>query len=175
MVSQGEDVGRLLVETRTHRQALSASDRRLLDNLARQVAVAARGFALTADVRRSRERTVSSVQEERRRIHRDLHDGLGPTLAAIALGLDRARRQVGADETETKQALVDLRAQTLEAIDSVRQLSYDLRPAVLDQFGLIGALREQTERLNSVYGTEESGVDATTRRLQQRSLERDAW
>ena len=150
LVSQGEDVGRLLVETRSHGQALSVSDRRLLDNLARQVAVAARGFALTADLKRSRERTVSSVQEERRRIHRDLHDGLGPTLAAIALGLDRARRQVGADETETKQALIDLRAQTLEAIDSVRQLSYDLRPAVLDQFGLVGALREQTERLNSV-------------------------
>jgi two-component system NarL family sensor kinase len=150
LISQGEDVGRLLVETRAPGQALSASDRRLLDNLARQVAVAARGVALTSDLRRSHERIVSTVQEERRRMHRDLHDGLGPTLAAIALGLDRARRQVGADETEVKQALIEIRAQTLEAIDSVRQLSYDLRPAALDQFGLIGALREQTERLNSV-------------------------
>ncbi len=149
LVSQGEEVGRLLLETRGPGEALSPSDRRLLDNLARQVAVAARGVALAGDLRRSRERVVSAAQEERRRMHRDLHDGLGPTLAAIALGLDRARRQVGADPTSAKQTLAEIRAQTLEAIDSVRQLSYDLRPAVLDQFGLVGALREQTERLNS--------------------------
>ena len=149
LISQGEEVGRMLLETRGPGEALSPSDRRLLDNLARQVAVAARGVALAGDLRRSRERVVSTAQEERRRMHRDLHDGLGPTLAAIALGLDRARRQVGADETEMKQTLIEIRGQTLEAIDSVRQLSYDLRPAALDQFGLVGALREQTERLNS--------------------------
>lgn len=150
LISQGEYVGRMLVETRGPGQALSTSDRRLLDNLARQVAVAARGVALASDLRRSRERVVATVQEERRRMHRDLHDGLGPTLAAIALGLDRARRQAGPDDGEMKQTLVELRAQTREAIDSVRQLSYALRPAALDQFGLVGALREQTERLNSI-------------------------
>jgi signal transduction histidine kinase len=150
LISQGEDVGRLLIETRGPGQALSASDLRLLDNLARQVAVAARGVALASDLRRSHERIVSMVQEERRRMYRDLHDGLGPTLAAIALGLDRARRQAAGDETEMKQTLVELRGQTLEAIDSVRQLSYDLRPAALDHLGLVGALREQTARLNSV-------------------------
>ena len=149
LVSQGEEVGRVLLETRGPGEALSPSDRRLLDNLARQVAVAARGVVLAGDLRRSRERVVSTAQEERRRMHRDLHDGLGPTLAAIALGLDRARRQVGVDPEEAKQTLAEIRAQTLEAIDSVRQLSYDLRPPVLDQFGLVGALREQTERLNS--------------------------
>jgi two-component system, NarL family, sensor kinase len=150
LISQGEDVGRLLIETRERGQALSASDRRLLDNLVRQVAVAARGVALASDLRRSHERVVVTVQEERRRMHRDLHDGLGPTLAAIALGLDRARRQSGLDGTELKKTLVEIRSQTLEAIDSVRQLSYNLRPAALDQFGLVGALREQTERLNSI-------------------------
>ncbi len=149
LVSQGEEVGRLLLETRGPGEALSPSDRHLLDNLARQVAVAARGVALAGDLRRSRERMVTAAQEERRRMHRDLHDGLGPTLAAIALGLDRSRRQVDDDPVEARRTLSELRAQTLEAIESVRQLSSGLRPAALDQFGLVGALREQTERLNS--------------------------
>ena len=149
LVSRGEHVGYLRVETRGVGEGLSTSDRRLLDNIVRQVAVAAEAVALAGDLRSSRERVVVAAQEERRRMRRDLHDGLGPDLAAIALGLDRSRRQLLTDPSGASSTLAGLRSQVLAAIESVRRLSYELRPPALDQLGLVGALREQTERLNS--------------------------
>jgi len=149
LVSRGEHVGWMRLETRGVGEELSISDRRLLDNIVRQVAPAAEAVALAADLRSSRERVVVAAQEERRRMRRDLHDGLGPDLAAIALGLDRSRRQLLTDPSGANATLTGLRSQVLAAIESVRRLSYELRPPALDQLGLVGALREQTERLNS--------------------------
>ena len=149
LVSRGEHVGCMRLETRGVGEGLSTSDRRLLDNIVRQVALAAEAVALAADLRSSRERVVVAAQEERRRMRRDLHDGLGPDLAAIALGLDRSRRQMLTDPSGASSTLAGLRSQVLAAIESVRRLSYELRPPALDQLGLVGALREQTERLNS--------------------------
>lgn len=158
LVSRGEHVGWMLLETRGAGEALSTSDRRLLDNIVRQVALAAESVALAGDLRSSRERVVMAAHEERRRMRRDLHDGLGPDLAAIALGLDRSRRQLLTDPSGASSTLGELRRQMLAAIESVRRLSYELRPPALDQLGLVGALREQTERLNS-------GEPGTTRFL----------
>jgi signal transduction histidine kinase len=58
------------------------ADRRLLEDLARQAGVAAYAASLTVDLQRSRERLVAAREEERRRLRRDLHDGVGPQLAA---------------------------------------------------------------------------------------------
>ena len=90
----GETIGLLSVQTR--HDDFSRSDEALLADLARQVAVVAHAVSLTDALRHSRERVVSLREEERRRLRRDLHDGLGPTLAGIALGIDTVRRGLAA-------------------------------------------------------------------------------
>lgn len=99
---------------------------------------------LTSDLQRSRERLVNTREEERRRLRRDLHDGLGPQLATLTLKLDAARNMLSQKEAVAADALLaELKAQTQAAISDIRRLVYDLRPPALDELGLISAIREQ--------------------------------
>jgi signal transduction histidine kinase len=88
-------------------------------------------------------------EEERQRLRRDLHDGLGPTLAALTLGLDTAWA-LSADQggsLELRQLLIRLKAETQRAVSDVRRIVYGLRPPALVELGLAGSLREETARL----------------------------
>ena len=143
----GETIGRLVWQDRAG-GGLRPDERRLLAGLTRQVAVAARAVALTRALRTSRQRLVSAREEERRRLRRDLHDGLGPTLAGIALGIDTVRRSAPPDG-RTAALLATLREATEAAVGDIRRIVYDLRPPVLDELGLAGAVREQAVRLGA--------------------------
>ena len=143
LVYQRETVGQLLVAPRAPGEDFSSADMRLLEDLARQVEVAVHAVRLTADLQRSRERLVSTREEERRRLRRDLHDGLGPTLGYLTLGLDTARRLFSQDPKGAERLLLELKAKTQEAVSDVRRLVYDLRPPALDDLGLVSAIREQ--------------------------------
>ena len=92
LVSQRETVGRLLVGTRAPGEQLGSDDERLLADLSRQAGPAIHAVALRRALDASRADLVTMREEERRRLRRDLHDGLGPTLAGLTLGLDTARR-----------------------------------------------------------------------------------
>jgi len=96
---------------------------------------------LTADLRRARERLVMAREEERRRLRRDLHDGLGPQLASQALTIDAARSLMERDPQAADRLLVDLKLQSQAAVADVRRLVDGLRPPSLDDLGLVGALR----------------------------------
>ncbi len=145
LVHQDEEVGRLTVAPRSFGEPFDAADRRLLDDVAGQVALAAYAFCLTADLQRSRERLVTAREEERRRLRRDLHDGLQPALAGVALGLDAVRNILGGDGP-VDELLGRLKAELVNAGADVRRLVYDLRPPALDELGLVGALRQQAIR-----------------------------
>jgi signal transduction histidine kinase len=136
------------VAQRTLRERYGERDLRLLNDLARHIAVAAHAAALTRDLRRSRESLVVAREEERRRIRRDLHDGLGPALAGVAFGLDAVRNTLSRDPQETDEALAQLKSEVQIAIADVRRLVYDLRPPTLDQLGLVPALEEYAARLS---------------------------
>lgn len=142
-----EQVGRLRLSPRAPGEMFNLADRRLLDDFARQAAVAAHAVSLTADLRRARTRLVTAREEERRRLRRDLHDGLGPQLASQTLALDAARQLVDADPTAARELLAELREQVRDAVAVIRRLVYDLRPPVLDDRGLAAALEEHTRRL----------------------------
>jgi signal transduction histidine kinase len=148
LMYQTEQVGELLLAPRARGESFTPADRRLLDDLARQVGIAAHAVRLTTDLQQSRERLVTAREEERRRLRRDLHDGLGPALASITLKLDAARNLLKRDPTAADALLIDLKKQTQSAVSDIRRLVYDLRPPSLDQLGLIQALREQAEQYN---------------------------
>jgi signal transduction histidine kinase len=142
LVYQMGSVGRLVLAPRSPGEEFTASDRRLLDDLARQAGVAVHAVRLTADLQRSREQLVAAREEERRRLRRDLHDGLGPQLAAQTLKVGSARSLYPWDPAAADTLLAELEADMEAALADVRRLVYNLRPPALDELGLAGAIRE---------------------------------
>jgi signal transduction histidine kinase len=138
-----------VVARREARQDLTPAERRLLGDLGLQVAVAAHAVLLDRALRRSGERLVVGREEERRRLRRDLHDGLGPALAGVALGVDAARNMLRADPGSADALLADLKDETLGCVGEVRRIVEDLRPPALDELGLLPALTAFADRLST--------------------------
>ena len=128
-------------------KSFSDADRNLLEDLARQAEVAVHAVRLTSDLQRSRERLVSTREEERRRLRRDLHDGIGPTLTGLALQLNAVRKLVvrNSRPQDAAQTLARLEQRTEETIAEMRRLIYGLRPPALDDLGLIPSIRQQAQ------------------------------
>jgi signal transduction histidine kinase len=146
LIFQRETVGRLLVGQRAAGERLSQDDEHLLANLARQVAPAAHAVALREALDASRAGQVTAREEERRRLRRDLHDGVGPTLAGLTLGLDTARAMSGG-HPKLEDLLTKLKTESQRAVTDIRGIVYGLRPPALDELGLAGALQEEAARL----------------------------
>src|SRR6266571_1906103 len=131
------------------RRGVSVADRRVLAELAAQAGVAVYAIRLTADLQQARARLVAAREEERRRLRRDLHDGLGPTLAGVVLGLETAGNLLDGQPpaAQTRALLERLRDETHGAIAGIRRLVYGLRPPALDDLGLVPALQTQAATL----------------------------
>lgn len=142
---RGESVGELVVEVPPGRP-LAPADDALLDQLASHVGAAVQSVRLTVELQESRKDIVTAREEERRRLRRDLHDGVGPSLAAMSLQLDVLKDNVKSQDAE----LVDrLSGQVQDAIADIRRLVYELRPPALDQYGLVSVLSEQATLMSS--------------------------
>lgn len=142
LIYQGEQLGQLLLGARAPGEEFTPAERRLLNDLARQVGAALVAVRLTADLQRSRQRLVTARAEERRRLRRDLHDGLGPQLASQALKLEAARDLIRTNPDRAEKLLNNLIEKSQGIVSEVRRLVYDLRPPALDELGLVGATRE---------------------------------
>ncbi|MFI5954340.1 sensor histidine kinase [Cryptosporangium sp. NPDC051539] len=149
LVFAGETIGRLVVAPGPGRR-LTLPERELLAEIAQRVASVAHAVFLSEELSRSRERLVAATEEERRRLRRDLHDGLGPALAGVALGLHRARGKVAGDPAAATAQLDQLAVQVQGAVADVRRLVYGLRPPALDELGLVAAIDEQARALGGV-------------------------
>jgi two-component system, NarL family, sensor kinase len=146
LVHRNERIGDLVVEVPAGRR-LSAADTALLHDLARQAAVTVRVSELATELQASRSRIVTAREEERRRLRRDLHDGVGPSLAAIVLKLDAAQSR--RDEVERNELLGEIREETRSTIAEVRRLVDDLRPPAIDEVGLVSAIRQRAAALST--------------------------
>ena len=144
----GEVVGTLEVGLRSGESGLSTADRDVLGLVAVPLAVAVHATRLSAELQASREKLVSAREEERRRLRRDLHDGLGPTLTGVAFSADAAANLVSSDSARAVELLARLRADTRSAITDIRRLVDDLRPPALDELGLVGALRQRADQMS---------------------------
>ncbi len=121
---------------------LSNADRQVLDIATPLLAQSLRASALAADLQQSRQQTIAAREEERRRLRRDLHDGLGPRLTGIAFTADAARNLAATDPPAAERLLETLRAETTAAIESIRELVYAMRPPALDELGLAAAVSQ---------------------------------
>jgi signal transduction histidine kinase len=139
---QGETVGQLLAGPRGPDESFSRADRQLLGNIAHQAGPAAYAVQLTEALRRSRVRLVTAREEERRRLRRDLHDGLGPVLASQGLKMAAVGQLLQEDPAQAQRFLEELVAQNETTMAEIRRLVYELRPAALDDLGLVEAVRD---------------------------------
>ena len=92
---------------------------------------------------------ITAQEEERKRIARELHDGVGQALNSLALGLSTFMQ--GGESVETQTQATQLRDITLETLDAVRQLGRELRPSVLDDLGLVEALAHYATEIAGIY------------------------
>ncbi len=143
----GAVVGQLRVGLRDGERRLSDPDRRVLRLLAVPLAAAVHATVVTSELQASRERLVGAREEERRRVRRELHDGLGPALTGIAFTADAAANLV-ADPARASELLGALRRDTRAALADVRRVVDELRPPALDELGLVGALQQRAEQLS---------------------------
>jgi signal transduction histidine kinase len=156
LVYGGETVGQLVLGPRSGEEEFATAERRLLEDLAHQIGASAHATLMTdealklsADLQRSRERLVEAREEERRRLRRDLHDGLGPQLSSQALTIDAVRKLMRRDPDAAEGLLLELKADAQAAVTDVRRLVYGLRPPALDDLGLLGALGESAAQYSA--------------------------
>ena len=150
LTHKGESVGRLVVAQRGP-EAFSAADLRLLSDLAMPIGAALHAIHLSNDLQRSREQLVLSVEEERRRLGRELHDSLGPSLAAIGMQVETAADLVHSDPDRAGRLLADLLDQTEHAVQETRTLAHNHRPPALDALGLVPAVEAHLSHLTFVH------------------------
>jgi signal transduction histidine kinase len=148
----GNSVGEVVVGLRAGDLRLSAADENVLKIVAPLLAQTIRARALAADLQASRGEAIQAIEEERRRLRRDLHDGLGPTLTGVAFATDAARNKLRDDPSGADELLARLRSDTASAITEIRRLVEGLRPPALDELGLVAAVRQQARGMHTSGG-----------------------
>ena len=154
-----ERVGTFVLGVRSGEPRYRADELELLGDLARQAGGAIHALRLRADLARSHERLLLAREEERRRLRHDLHDGLGPSLAAIGMRAEASAELLETDPAAARALLDELGADVQTTLADIRRLVDGLRPPALDELGLVGAIKQQAERLE---GSAAAGAPATT-------------
>ncbi|WP_420643747.1 GAF domain-containing sensor histidine kinase [Candidatus Leptofilum sp.] len=146
---QSKMIGHLAVAPRDAGGTFNQRERDLLNTIAALTASTVRAVQLSDELRQSRQRIVTAREDERRRLRRDLHDGLGPQLASQTLGLEAIGQLMTTHPQKARDLLASLQTQAQEAIVDVRRLVYALRPPALDDLGLVAALQQSANRLET--------------------------
>ena len=142
----GDLVGRIEVGPRLEGEYRPA-DRDLLMTIGRQAALAMRNVGLATELAASRGRLVHAQESERRRLERDLHDGIQQQLVALMAGIRSARTQLARDSGMVDARLAGLQDEAHQALKDLRRLVDGIHPAVLSDHGIATAVRASTARL----------------------------
>jgi signal transduction histidine kinase len=142
LTSKGKVLGFLVLESGKNQAALD--DLKLVMGFANQAAVAIETSSFyirtvekyNVDLQQLSNRILEAQEEERKRISRDLHDELGQVLTAIKINLDMLRLELPQDAEQPGTRVRDTVEMAVSALDSVRRLSFELRPSMLDDLGL---------------------------------------
>jgi signal transduction histidine kinase len=145
LLAYGEVVGTLTYQPPP--AGLRGRDQQLLDDLAGHLGGVLYAHRLTIDLQGARERLVLAREEERRRLRRDLHDGLGPALAGHLLRLDVLAARVRGDDAAAA-SVDEMRTELRGTVDEIRRVVEGLRPPALDELGLVGALEQVGARIS---------------------------
>lgn len=148
----GDLVGEIVVGLRPGDMTLSAGDERVLRIVAPLLAQTLRARALADDLQVSRRAAIAAISEERLRLRRDLHDGLGPTLSGIAFASDAARNTLRDDPDGADELVRGIRRDAVAAIGEIRRLVYGMRPPALDELGLVPAIRQRVASVQTAAG-----------------------
>jgi signal transduction histidine kinase len=146
----GKELGKLMAGPRRGERRLSRADQKVMDLIAAPLAIVLHAQALTEDLKASRERVIDAAEEERTRLRRELHDSLGPLLTGAAFKADGIALAAQNRPERAESLAIDLADQLRQSVEAVRRLAYGLRPATLDALGLVGALREESDRLGQI-------------------------
>lgn len=153
LVFQGATLGEVRLAPRSQGEGLDERDLRLLRDIAAHAGGPVAAALRTLELQEARERLVAAREEERRRLARDLHDGVGPILAGLGFTADAARNAVRSDPGQAEELLGAVRGQVREAAATVRRLSRELRPPDLDQRGLVPAIEGAAAALSPLEVT----------------------
>ena len=156
LVAGDAEVGSLVVAPQAGRR-LRDDERALVRELGRHAGIAVDAVRLAAEVAAHHRQVIAAREEERRRLGRELHDGLGPTVAGLSMQLGALRPLVHTDPAAAVARLARLEALATEALACIRRVAYELRPPVLDQVGLDRAVAQAAESLGLVVQQDASG------------------
>lgn len=148
LIYQNEAVGELVIGQRSPGERLNRADQVVLESIAQQLGAVVYAVRLQSDLQTARERLVITREEERRRLRRDLHDGLGPALASQPLQLDIAIEHIPDKPALAVEVLNQMKRNMQGFVSDIRRIIHDLRPPALDELGLTEALRGALTQLN---------------------------
>jgi signal transduction histidine kinase len=151
LIAHGEPVGTLEVSPADPTTGFPVSELRLLEDLARRVAVGVQEVRLVKALQESRAALVLTREAERARIRRDLHDGLGPMLVGTTFNLEAAQNVLGHDPKKAGRLISSATDHLQSVIADVRKMIYGLRPQALDEAGLTGAITQQANQIPGIH------------------------
>jgi signal transduction histidine kinase len=149
---QGELLGALTVTKRAG-ESLTPVEEKLLTDLASQAGLVLKNVGLTAellarldDLRASRQRLVAAQDEERRKLERNLHDGAQQNLVALKVKLGLAEMLAEKDPERARALLAELKDDTDETLETLRDLARGIYPPLLADKGLAAAMEAQARK-----------------------------
>lgn len=151
----GEQLATLHVAPRPAESTLTRRDQEVIAVLAAHAAPALHGARALGELAEARSSILLAREEERKRLRRDLHDDLAPTLAGLGLGASAITELADETQTELRDVAADLQQGIREAIAQTRHLAHGLRPAILDDHGLVEAVRARARVLGN------AGIEVT--------------